>query len=257
MPAAALAGLVLLAGCGERNDTALPAADSADVGVAMVRVVNAAPGASSLDIMADDASMFTGVAFKDVTPYRGVNENFVTFRLAMPGMTGDSGDMASNREMMSDGGRYTVVALPGDAAGDQPQLMVLDEPNDLGNADHARIRFVNAAQGLEEFDVFIPGRDDALIDDVNFNSEAGYTDLDPASTGLEVRANDSPRALLQVPSRDWQAGKAYTVIVVGSGQGGGLDAIVLEDQAGAMTTEGGMGRTMDTANTSGTGTGNY
>lgn len=250
LPAASLAALTLLAGCKGRDDSAnLPAADSARQGMAMVRVVNAAPQATTIDLLADDSAIFNAVSFKTVTPYRGIAENFVTFRLGTgdSAAPADSGEMATNREMMSDGNRYTVVALPGDSPDDPAQLMVLDEPNDAGTAGKARIRFVNAAQGTDEFDVFAPGREEALIDDVGFDSEAGYQELDPMTGSLEIRANDARRALLTIPSRTWEAGRAYTVIVVNAPSGRGLDAIVVEDQAGAMGDSGTMGRPVDGA----------
>lgn len=235
-PLAGLALLALLAGCKDRQDRAeTPAADSSRLGQAMIRVVNADPGSKSVDIMADSANAFTAVDFKSVTEYQAVNDNFVTFEVH-PGGAGADSMVAENREMLSDGDRYLLVVLPGDKAGDKPKLNVLDEPTDRGDSTRARVRVVNAARGVDEFDVFLPGQADPVFDDVDFQSEAGFKDLDPQTGALQIRAHDGPRILLDLPSRAWEAGRTYTIVVTNkSGSGNrqnALEAIVIEDEAG-------------------------
>jgi hypothetical protein len=236
VPLAGLALLVALGGCKDRQDRAeTPAADSSRQGQAMIRVVNADAGSKSVDIMADDANAFTAVDFKSVTQYQAVNDNFVTFKVHPGGVAADS-VTAENREMLSDGDRYILVVVPGDKAGDKPKLKVLEEPSDRGDSTKARVRVVNAARGVDEFDVYVPGQTDPFIDDVDFASEAGFKDLAPQTGALQIRANDGPRVLLDLPSRAWEAGQAYTIVVTNKSGSGNrqntLEAIVVEDEAG-------------------------
>ncbi|MEO8201076.1 MAG: DUF4397 domain-containing protein [Gemmatimonadota bacterium] len=244
----ALAGLAIvavLAGCdNKKNDTAadLPASDSSvHQGSSMVRLVNAVPSTEAVDLYADDADAFTGVAFKSVTPFKGIRDNMVTFRLRPTGssVSDTTEPIAENREMMSDGDRYTVVVLPGDPAdsGSHPKLRVLEEPTDAGDATKARIRFVNAARGLKSFDVFVPGNSDAFFDDVDFGTEAGYKDMAATSGVIQVRADNAPTVLLKVPERSFDAGKTYTIIITNkSATGRQLEAITIEDEVPAATT---------------------
>jgi len=241
---AGLALMVVLASCdNKKNETVsdLPASDSSvHQGSSMVRLVNAVPSTEAVDLYADDANAFTAVAFKTVTPFVGVRDNMVTFRLRPSGSaaTDTIAPLAENREMMSDGDRYTVVVLPGDPAdsASQPKLKVLEEPTNAGDAGKARIRFVNAARGLKSFDVFVPGNADAFFDDVDFGTEAGYKDMDATTGIIQVRADNQPAVLLKVPQRSFDAGKTYTIIITNkSATGRQLEALTIEDEVPAAT----------------------
>lgn len=240
---AGLAMLVVLAGCdNKKNDTTadLPAgSDSSHQGQSMVRVVNAVPTPEALDVFTDDANTFNGVAFKTVTPFKGIRDNMVTFKLRPAGSAASdtTEPLAENHEMMSDGDRYTVVVLPADASDKDghPKLRVLEEPTDAGDAGKARIRFVNAARGLKSFDVFVPGNNDPFFDDVDFGTEAGYKDMDATSGVIQVRADNGPTVLLKVPQRSFEAGKTYTIIVTNkSADGQQLEAVTIEDEVAAL-----------------------
>lgn len=239
-PALGLTLLLAVAACDKRSETAdLPAgSDSSLQGQALVRVVNAAPDVP-VNILADDANTFTAVDYKVITPYQAVSDNFVTFKLKRADATAtDSTEpVAENREMLDNGDRYTIVVIPGGKPEDNPKLMVLEEPDDSTNAGKARIRIVNAARGTDKFDVFVPGTQEAFIDDVNFDSEAGFKDIDAQDVALQIRANDSPQVLLEVKSRPWEAGHSYTIVVANKGgTEKGLEAIVVEDQGRETAT---------------------
>jgi hypothetical protein len=237
---ATLAALVVLAGCEKRQaDQAEEqiASDSSREGHSMVRLVNAVAGPTTVDVYADDANTFTGVEFKTVTPYKTVKDNLVTFELlptgAAPGDT-TAKPLAENREMLSDGDRYTLVVIPANQETEAPTLRVLEEPTDAGTAGKARLRVVNAARGVETFDVYTPGSEDVFFDDVDFATEAGFKDFDAGSGTIVLRADDNGPVILTVPERAWEAGKTYTIIVTNKGTSGRkLDAITIEDETPA------------------------
>src|SRR5436190_19345452 len=52
---------------------------------ALVRVINAAPGANSVDVFADDKKVFEAVSFKSVTPYKELSDARHTFRIRQAG----------------------------------------------------------------------------------------------------------------------------------------------------------------------------
>jgi hypothetical protein len=235
---AALALLALIAGCEKRSDTdATPdgavASDSSREGSAMVRLVNAVPSASPVDVFADDAPAFSGIAFKTVTPYETLKDNLVTLELRASGAAAaDSTEpLAQNREMLSDGDRYTVVVLPAAGDNDKPTLRVLEEPTDAGDAGKARLRVVNAARGVETFDVFVPASTDPFFDDVDFATEAGFKDMDAGAGSIVIRADDGGPVLLTLPERSFEAGKTYTIILTNkSAESRQLEAVTIEDE---------------------------
>jgi hypothetical protein len=51
------------------TSTAAPAKEVAQRNNALVRVINAAPGATAVDVFADDQKSFQAVSFRQVTPY--------------------------------------------------------------------------------------------------------------------------------------------------------------------------------------------
>lgn len=236
---AALALIAVTAGCDKRNkaddNDGVVASDSSREGSSMVRLVNAAPSDVAVDVFADDTPVFSGIAYKAVTPYQNLKDNLVTLALrpagAAPGDTAKP--LAENREMLANGDRYTVVVLPADDDG-KPTLRVLEEPTDSGEAGKARIRFVNAAQGVETFDVFVPGSTDAFFDDVDFRTEAGFKDMDAGSGQIIVRADDNGPVLLTLPERTFEAGKTYTFILTNKAPGSKeLEVVSIEDDVPA------------------------
>ena len=236
---AALALVAVIAGCEKRtaadDNDGVVASDSSREGSSMVRLVNAAPSDAAVDVFADDTPVFSGVAYKAVTPYQNFKDNLVTLALRPTGAAaGDTTEpLAENREMLANGDRYTVVVLPADEDG-KPTLRVLEEPTDSGEAGKARIRFVNAAQGLETFDVFVPGSTDAFFDDVDFRTEAGFKDMDAGSGQIIVRADDNGPVLLTLPERTFEAGKTYTFILTNKTAGSKeLEVISIEDDVPA------------------------
>jgi len=216
----------------------------------MVRVVHADPNVASVDIVADETPAFTGVAFRTVTPYKGVKDNLVQFEVLAAGTpaTDSSKPLAENREMLSDGDRYTIVVLPpkGDDSNStsEARLRVLEEPTDAGEPGKARLRVVNAATGTETVDVYLPSATDPFFDDVDFGTEAGFKDMGAGASRLVIRGDDNGPVLLTLPERTFEAGRTYTVVLTSKTRNSKtLDALVIEDdpatvQAGNANTPG-------------------
>ena len=189
--------------------------DSADKrGVALVRVVNAVPGQNRLVVRADRDHQLTAADYKSVTDYQPIDRNWVTFEI---GTSGDSAfePLATNREMLTDGHRYTIVVMRDSAKGYETRVL-RDEISD--DTSSARVRIIHAARGVDEVNLVQRGAD-TLVDGVNFTMEAGYKAVKPWTGTLEIRSESGNRLLLSVPNVALQAGRSYTIVLTRNAAG--------------------------------------
>lgn len=91
----ALVALLLAAACARESTQNQPVTTTTNMGTstappareaerrdnALVRLVHALPGAQAVDVFADDAKIFTNIAYKTVTPYRELSDDRHTFRV--------------------------------------------------------------------------------------------------------------------------------------------------------------------------------
>ena len=185
---------------------------------ALVRVVNAMPGGSA-SIFAGESLAFANVAYRSVTDFEEMPDDYFGFKVVNAGARADADAIAENREKLGNGGHYTIIALPDDDADadDDGTLRVLDDDLKPITSGKARVRFVHAVSGLDdEVSIFARGNDNALVDGVNFSREAGWNEEDPIQGTLEVRTEDRERPLATIPNVNLEAGKSYTFILTGT-----------------------------------------
>ncbi len=186
-----------------------PAADSARASdVSMVRFVNAIPGSTGLKLMGDSVAIFSDVAFGTASAYSQVAKNVVRFSVKRDTTAGIA---AENNEVMRDGGRYTILALPDKDGGGMRLRIVRDDLTP--EAGKARVRLFHAAPGFDDVDLSITGQKDALIEDVDYGAEGGFKDVMPGMHGFTIRRDDAGKALTTVAPRNMVAGTAYTVVL--------------------------------------------
>jgi hypothetical protein len=207
-------------------------AEMAHEGKSLVRLVNAIPAKKSIDVSGGDRTVFSGVAYKSVTPYAEIRNNVVTFRLRA---AGSDSALADNNEAMTDGYRYTIVALPGEKG--EPSMRILRDEV-VPDSGMARIRVINAAPDIGNVDVAMQGQKDVLFGNVRYGTEAGSKDITPVSGTLEIRSDLKTRKPLLLKNMHFEAGKAYTIVLAGWGTGG-IDAIAFDDtQTGGVLSLG-------------------
>jgi hypothetical protein len=198
--------------------------DSADKrGVALVRVVNAVPGQDRLVVRADRDHQLTAAEYKAVTDYQPIDRNWVTFEI---GASGDSlfEPLATNREMLTDGHRYTIVVMR-DSAKNYETRVLRDEISD--DSTMAQVRVIHAARGTGEVSLVQRGAD-TIVDGVNFTMEAGFKAVKPWSGTLEIRSESGNRLLHSIPNVALQAGRSYTIVLTRNAAGK-LDAFRFDD----------------------------
>jgi hypothetical protein len=179
------------------------------------------PGGAA-SIYAGDSLAFANVAFRSVTDWKEMPDDYFGFKVVNAGARADDDALAENREKLGNGGHYTILALPDDEADadNDGTLRVLDDDLKPITDGKARVRFIHAVSGLDdELSVFVRGSDEALVDGVNFSREAGWNEEDPIQGAtLEVRTEDSERPLVTIPNVNLEAGKIYTYVITGAGQ---------------------------------------
>ncbi len=230
-----MAAAFILAGCSrpqqepvqtttsQGGTSTAPSGQSADNrGFALVRLINAVPNMSSADAFMDSTNVFSGVAFKTVTPYKEVPDGRHTFSLnreaAQGGATSTNNEnnAPKNSESLSGGNYYTVVLLPPDVKGKknpdrkdlQPKIEIYKDDFGTPSTDKAKIRLINAAEGYDNLDLYAPSKDDNIVKNVSFNGDHSYTDVDPMTSALQIRANGKKTALATLPVHGFDAGKA-------------------------------------------------
>jgi Domain of unknown function (DUF4397) len=229
-------GVVLLAGgCKNNRDTGAvttkteqgtsnaPSSETLDKSnLALVRVVNASPADPSLVVFAGDSTAFSGVGYKKATGFQEIPDDRFNFKLGSRDKP-----LAENRENLSGGGHYTIIAMPDQGGADKRNLRVLDDDLKPVSPDKARVRVINAIPGDAEVSVFIRGRADPLFDGINFKSEAGWNEFDPIAGTLEVRPQGKKNVLAREPNVKLEGGKSYTFVVAGTPAK--VDIIKIED----------------------------
>jgi hypothetical protein len=192
---------------------------------ALMRVVNAAPSSNNFDLYAGDLLFFDGLGFKAITPYRAIDGKRYAFALRPAGMS-QAKPLSSNTEDLKDGDFYTAFALPGD--GNSPTLRIVNDHLDQPASGKARLRVVHA--GADAGHLQLRAAADALFDDVDYRTVSGYKDVAPINGSIEVRGSDQGAPVLATVTAHLEAGRFYTLMIVGSARSTPkLEAFLIED----------------------------
>jgi hypothetical protein len=217
------------------TSNAPPASEVKQRGNALVRLIHAIPGGPPVDVFADDAKEFTGIAHKTTTPYKEISAERHTFRIRPAGKD-TAQPLAENSEGLSDGKHYTVVAWA-DTDG-KPTLYIVDDDLVPPSSGKAKVRVIDASAGSGEIDVYAKEGNKKLVGGVNPLKATSYSEFDPMSGTIEVRPSGKNNAVLTIPNAKFDAGDIYTIVVLGQAKGAPKpEAMILEDKlVGASTT---------------------
>jgi hypothetical protein len=243
-----LTALLLVAACSSESNqnkpvttttnagtsNAPPATEVKQRGNALVRFIHAVPSGPSVDVFADDAKVFNGIAYKSTSPYKEVSGERHTFRIRPAGQD-TAQPLAENSEGLSDGKHYTVVAWA-DANG-KPALYIVDDDLVPPTSGKAKVRIIHASADAGEVDVYAKEGNKKLFGGVNALKATGYSEFDPVSGAVEVRPEGKTNALVTIASAKFGAGEIYTIVVAGKAKGTPkLEAMIVEDKLGGAST---------------------
>ena len=210
------------------SSTAPASQDAAKRDKALVRVVHAMPAQPAVDAFAGDSRAFSNVTYKTVTPYAELMDDRQQLTLKPTGKPAPP--LAENSENFAGGKHYTVLALPTSAQDPKPELRVLADDLTPPSSGKARVRVINASPDVGEIDVYTMNNADKLFGGVNFKSEAGYTEIAPTTTVVELRPQGKKEPLLMLPQFSFEPNKTYTIVVMGRAKNQKLEAVTVEDQ---------------------------
>jgi hypothetical protein len=215
--------------------TAPPAAEVAARKNALVRFVHAVPGLAPVDVFAGDGKAFEAVTYKQVTAYRELPTASALFRLRLAGQAA-ADPLAEKSEGFGTGHHHTAVAFPAAESGlfskgAGVELRFVADEFVPPAAGRARVRVVNASPDLGEADLYATGRAEPLVKGAKPGAVSAYVETEPAGAGVEVRRAGENITTLAVPNLKIEAGRLYTVFIVGGTKGtAALESFAVEDQ---------------------------
>lgn len=233
-------GSALFGGCGDQAQTEQavntqgPAAaapgqsmsgDEADRrDQALVRVVNAVASMPQLTVRWDSGAALPPVAYRKVSEYMPITRTIATFQVRN-GSADTFAPVATNRELLVDGHRYTlIVSRDVDGSGLVTRIVRDDVTSD---SSQAHVRVIHAAPGVGEVSVS-RGANDMLFEDIDSGDEAGYKSIAPTTATLNIM-NDSTRATAATLTNvALKRGVSYSIVVARNARNG-IDAFWFSD----------------------------
>jgi hypothetical protein len=220
------------------TSTAPPAKEVESRSNVLVRMAHAIPGTPAVDLFVDDAKSFTDVSYKTVTPYKEISSGKHTYRLRLTGQD-TAQPLAEGSDRLSDAGaHYTLWALTGTGALSKAVDLkfIKDDLSPPANGK-AKVRVLNSSPDMGEVDIYVQGKQDALFKGINFADENAYKEIDPINSALEVRPEGKNFAALTIPNANFEAGKLYTIFIVGQTKGTTkLEGVVVSDALSNSTS---------------------
>ncbi len=200
-----LLGVLALLGCMVLQFTPASAASAADM--AYVRVVHAAPGAGTVDVFVDGATLLPGFTFGTVTGYVAVAAGSHKIQVA-PAGKGIGASVITQTVTVSAGVPYTVAAL-GTAASGFSLAAFAD--NNLVSGNMAQVRVYHLSPDAGPVNVATGGS--TVITGLTYTHASGYLSVPGGAYTFNVTAT---QAGATVPvSTTLTGGMVYSVFAVG------------------------------------------
>lgn len=221
------------------GDTAAPATSEApEARVTNVRVVNAMPGTTGLDLFADDRREVTNVEFRSVSQYQQLPEGIRTFKVVTAGAA-DTAALAEDTDLTFDGRYYTVIAVGAERGDANAELEVLRDDEPLSDQSKARLRIVNAARNVDDVDVLVEGSKDAIIDGLGFGDDAESAEVVPGTVTILIRRAGQDNVIHRIRDVNLVAGRTLTLVLTNaSATSRSIEVITVPDQSATSTGTG-------------------
>lgn len=220
------------------NSVAPPANEVENRNNVLVRVAHLVPGAPNVDLFVDNAKMFDNMTYKRVSPYKEISEGEHKYYLRQAGQNTAQSLVEQDERTSDAGAHYTILAVPTSIVG-RPALKILKDDYAAPASGKAKVRVIHAALGTGDIDIVANGVSESLFDNIGFAGDDDYEEINPLNGTLEVRLEGKNIAVATLPNTVFEAGKLYTIFVVGQPTGAArVEAFIVTDEftaPGAMS----------------------
>lgn len=204
-------------------------------GDAKVRLVNASPGYSALDLYVDDDKKVSDVAYGAASSYASIDKG--SFDTALT-VTGSATELVTTSRTYDSDTSYTVVAYGW--SGSLKSVLVTEDQDDADSGS-MYFRVLNTATDAGTVDVYLTAEDDdldsatAVASSVGGGKSTSFGTVDSGTYRLRVTAEgDTSTVLLDVSDVTVSSKGVYTLILTPT-TGGVLVNALLMKQKGAVT----------------------
>ena len=212
--------------------------------MANVRVAHLSPDAPNVDVYVDGEAVLEDVAFRDVSDYLPLQPGSYDVQITE---AGNQEEVFYDDTLDVEAADYTVAAVGEAAEENQPLAVEVYEDDLTDPGENARIRGIHAAPDAPAVDVVGADSGDALFEDLAFG-ESGTAEAPPGTYTFDIvpAGEEAPDPVASFDATV-EAGTVYSVFAVGylepddAPADEELGVEIVEDSAGMMNGEGGMG----------------
>ncbi len=198
-------------------------AQIADHDAALVRIINGDPTNVPAGYKFNDQLIVGDVPYKSVSEFVAIREG--TARLTLFNDI-TPGELAATTQTFVKGNRYTILRMTNSAG--KIELNVMNDKMTPPASGSAKVRFAVASPWLGEFT--IASADKRAFKSLEPHTTMDYTDIAPYAGRLELYGRSTRKLLGTIDGMNFEAGKLYTVIVLGGRDGMPVDKIVVVDK---------------------------
>jgi hypothetical protein len=213
--------------------SAPPAVEVEKRGHALLRVIGAIPTGASFDLFVDEHKEFDKVQYRSVSPYRELNAQKLKLSLRLADVR--KNDAIAEQEVSIDKGiHYSLIAMPNEN-GNSINLVLFNDEFAWPSWGRARIRVIQAGQGVGDVDLYLGDRQSFLVSAPG-GAASICVNTKPRKGVLEFYSKDKNVSLLTIPDVAFEKERVYTIILVGRPKSiPRLDAFTIEDQIQASS----------------------
>ena len=198
---------------------------------AQLRVVHASPDAPNVDVLVDNASVLTNVAYKTASNYLPVTSGSRNLKVRAAGSTTV---VIDQNAALAQGTYYTVLAT-GRVASIAPIVLTDDQTNPASG--NVRVRLVHASPTAGNVDISVttPTADIATasptVPNVAFRAVSNYLEVPAGTYRVRITPVGTKTVAIDVNNVALAAGQVRTAVAVDAPGGGApLSAILLADK---------------------------
>jgi len=211
--------------------TSLFTAGCGDSGHASLRVVHASPDAPNVDVVVDNKTVLTNVAYEQASAYLKVNDGS---RHVQVRPTGTTTNVIDATLKLASKGFYTVLAV-GNVSDSSLTALALTDDNTAPASGQIKLRLVHASPSAGPVDIYVgaPGSGVSgtpTLTNVPFKAASDYLAVPAGSYEVYITPTGSKTVALDSGSLTLAAGQIRTAVALDAPGGGApLTAIVLND----------------------------